>query len=116
MSKITGKITIRIDGNEIPMENGASVTPGSPKRNHERHNGKMYFNEEETNPMLEGNVLLTKDVDVIFLSNIVGVTVHIEADTGHQYVLTEATTEEAVPHSGDGKAAIKMFGQSLERI
>jgi len=116
MSKIIGKITIRVDGAEIPAENGSSVTPDGYKRNHERHGGRKYYNEEETNAMLEANVLLTKDVDVIYLSNIVDATVHIETDTGLQYVMREATTEEAVELNGEGKAAIKMFGQALEKI
>ena len=114
--QIAGKATIRIDGEVIPTENGASLTPNSPTRKAERHGGNTYYSEEETVPMLEANVLLTKDVDVLYLSNIKGATVMYESDNGKQYVLRNAFTTEAVPFSGDGKAAIKMSGQAVEEL
>ena len=114
--QITGQITIRIDGEVIPMERGATLTPDGFTRAPERHGGTTYYSEEETAPELEGNVLLTKDIDVIQLSNIKGATVMVETDTGKKWVMRDAFTTEVVPHSGDGKAALKMSGQAVEEM
>ena len=114
--QITGKAEIRIDGEVIPMENGATLTPHGVTRNPERHGGLTVFSESEEPPMLEGNVLLTKDMDVLYLSSIKDATVMFESDNGHQFVLRNAFTVDPVPHSGDGKAAIKMSGQSVEQL
>jgi len=115
-NQITGKAEIRIDGQKIAVENGATLTPHGVTRTAERHGGETFYSESEEPPMLEGNVLLTGDTDVIYLGNIKNATVLFTTDTGHQYVLRKAFTVDPVPHSGDGKAAIKMSGQSVEAM
>ena len=114
--QITGKVVIRVDGEVLPTENQATLTPDGVTRNAERHGGKTYFSEEETAPMLECNILITKNVDVKALSNIIGATVLFEADTGQQYVMRQAFTTEVVSHNGSGKTAMKMSSDTVEKI
>lgn len=115
MSQITGKVEIRVDGKKLATENRATLNPGGVTRAAERHGGKTYYGEEETPPLLETNVLITKETDVINLGSITGATVMFIADTGQKYVMRDAFTTEPVPHDGSGKAALKMSG-TVERM
>ena len=116
MPQITGKAKIRVDGNVLRTENGASLNPGGVNRNPEAHGGSTYYSEEDVPPMLECSVLMTSDIDIIYLSDITGATVMFEADTGQNYVLRDAFTTEPVPHDAAGKAPLKMSGTAVEKI
>ncbi len=114
--QITGKVSIRVDGEVLATENQATITPDGVNRNPERHGGKTYYTEEETAPLLECNVLITKDTDVKALSNIKNATVFLEADTGQQYVMRNAFTTEVVAHDGSGKTAMKMSSDTVDKV
>jgi len=117
MAKISGKATIRVDGVELKTENGAKLSPGGINRNPEAHGGNTYFTEEDVVPVLECNVLHDKDMDAIFLSGITGATVMFEADTGQTYVMRDAFTTEPVPvDTNSGKSALKMSGETVDKV
>lgn len=113
---ITGKVEIRIDGELIGTENQATLNPGGVNRSPESHGGRTYYTEEDVPPELECTVQLTKEVDVIFLSNIVGATVLFEANTGQQFIMRQAFTTEPVVHAGNGKAPMKMSADSVDKV
>jgi len=114
--QITGKVTIRVDGEVLATENKATFTPEGVTRTPERHGGKTYYSEEETPPMLEASVLITEVTDILKLSNITGATVFFEADTGQQYMMRNAFTTEVVAHDGGGKAPLKMSAESSDKV
>lgn len=117
MGMITGKATIRWDGNVLATENGATLNPGGVNRTGERHGGKSYYKEDEVNPSLECNVIHDKDTDIIALSGITGATIEFETDTGLTYILRQAfTTEPVVVDTGTGKAPLKMEADTVDQI
>jgi len=116
MGQITGKVDIRIDGKKIPTENQATLNVGGYKRDGEMHGEVNYFTKKNEIPMLKFTVLQTKDFDAIELSDIEGVTVLFEADTGQKYSMREAYTAEPVEFGGDGKAPMQMSGQRPEKV
>jgi len=116
MGQITGKVDIRFDGKKIPTENQAKLNVGGNKRNGEMHGDDNYFTKESQIPMLEFTVLETKDFDAIELSDIEGITVFFEADTGQKYMMRKSYTVEPVEFTGNGKAPMKMSGQRPEKV
>lgn len=113
---LMGKATVYVDGAHLEMERGAKLNPGGVSRQFERHLGKTYSREEEQPPSVEGNVLITKDVDVIAL-NFDNVTVIFEADTGQKYVIRNASSENPVEaDASQGKGAIKLVGDSCDKM
>jgi len=116
MAQITGKATVYVDGNKLEMENGAKANPGGISRQFERHGGRTYGREEEVAPSVEGNILHTKDVDVLALGAIKDATVIFECDTGQKYVMRDASTENPVEiDAGSGKSAIRLVGDSFDK-
>jgi len=114
--QLSGKVSIRVDGDFIATENEATLTPDGVKRDPIRHGGKTYFSEEETAPELVCKVLLTKDVDVIKLNQITNATVLFEADTGQKYYMRGAFSTEVVPFEGKGIAEMKMSANTVEKV
>ncbi len=116
MSKLTGKVVIRVDGSVIPTENQAKLNVGGDKRNPEVHGGITYHSDEEQAPMLECTVLQTKKFSAIALTKIENATVLFEADTGQKYIMRQAFTTEPVEFGGNGKAPLKMSGQLPDEV
>lgn len=115
--QLTGKATIRVDGNVLAAENGATLNPGGVNRPPERHGGDTFYVEEEVPPSLEASVLHTKDTDIMALSNITGATVHFEADTGQQFIMRGAfVTEPAVLDASSGKVPLSMSARSVDKV
>jgi type 1 fimbria pilin len=115
MPQLAGKATINFDGTQLATENGAKLNPGGANRKAERHGGRSYYQEEEVAGDLECQVLLTKDADVVALSNAVGITVQFTADTGQKFVCRGGvTTEPVVFDTGAGKAPLKMTFDSVD--
>jgi hypothetical protein len=115
MAQLTGKATVYVDGDRIEMENGAKANPGGISRQFERHGGRTYGREEEVPPSVEGNILHTKDTDVVALGQIDGATVIFETDTGQRYVMRGASIESPVEiDASSGKSAIRLVGDSFD--
>lgn len=116
MSRITGKATVYADGAKMEMERGAKANPGGISRAFERHHKRTYHKEDEVPPSVEGNILHTKDTDVLAL-DFSNATVIFEADTGQKYVMRGAYTESPVEiDAGSGKSPIKFVGDSFDKM
>lgn len=114
--QLTGKATIRVDGDVIETENGATLNPGGVNRSPEAHGGRTYYSEEEVAPQLECNVLHGKDTDIVYLSSITGATVIFEADTGQRFIMRQAfTTEPVALDASNGRSALKMSGEKIDQ-
>lgn len=117
MSKLTGNATIRIDGEEIPTERGATLDPGGANREVQMSGNRVFYREEKQPPRLQATALATEDLDIIALGNITGATVLFEADNGQDYLLSNAfTTETAELNSGEGQIRLNMAAESIEKI
>jgi hypothetical protein len=117
MRQITGKATVYVDGTKMEMERGAKAHPGGISRAFERHHGRTYALESEAAPSVEGNILHTKDTDVLALGAIDNATVIFECDTGQKYVMRGASIENPIDiDGGSGKSPVKFVGDSFERM
>lgn len=117
MRQLTGKAKVYVDGVKMEMERGAKANPGGISRKFERHHGRTYSLEEEDVPWVEGNILHTKDTDVLALSAIDNATVIFECDTGQKYVMRGACTEKPLDiDGGNGKSPVKLVGDSFDRM
>lgn len=116
--QITGKATIRVDGQLWRTEDGASLDTGGVKRTAKVGGGNVYgYSEETVPPELECKVYHTKDTDVPAINAITSATVLFESDTGDSYVLREAfVLESAKLESKDGTIPVKFSGTSCKRV
>ncbi len=116
MGQLTDKATIRFGGVVQAMEDGVTFNPGGVNREGEVHGGRTYHKGSGVAPMLEGNILHTKDTDVIALSAMTGATVIVELNTGQRYIMRQAFTTEPVPiDSGTGKSPIKISAEKVDK-
>lgn len=117
MRQLTGKATVYVDGVKMEMERGAKANPGGISRDFERHHGRTYALEKEVPPSVEGNILHTKDTDVLALSAIDNATVIFECDTGQKYVMRGASVENPIDiDGGGGKSPLKLVGDSFDKM
>ncbi|PLX49116.1 MAG: hypothetical protein C0613_08315 [Desulfobulbaceae bacterium] len=114
MKRITGRATVYVDGEQMEMERGATANPGGIARDFERHHGRTYATESEEAPFVEGNIIHTKDTDVVALSAIDNATVIFKCDTGQKWVMRGAATEN--PVGVEAKSPIKLVGDSWEAM
>ena len=114
MKQVTGRATVYADGTKMEMERGARANPGGISRQFERHHGVTYAIEDEEAPFVEGNIIHTRDTDVVALSAMNNVTIIFECDTGQKYVMRGASVES--PVSIEGKSPIKLVGDSWEAM
>lgn len=117
MKQLTGKAKVYVDGTMLEMERGAKANPGGIGRKFERHHGRTYGLEDEVPPSVEGNILHTRDSDVLALGQISDATVIFETDTGLKYVMRGAAIEAPVEiDAGSGKSAIRLVGDSFDKM
>ncbi|MBL1321509.1 MAG: phage tail tube protein [Methylophaga sp.] len=114
--QMSGKAVIRVDGSVLATENQATLTMQGVNRSPERHGGETYFTEEETAPLMECSVLITKDTNIAKLNDMTNVTVFFEADTGQQFVMRNAFTTEPLALDSSGKTPLKMSAESVDQI
>jgi len=116
-ARITGVATIRVDGQEIPTERGATLNPGGVNRNTKMAGRRVYYNEEPVAPTLQATVLHTEELDLIDVGSIRNATVLFECDNGQDYMLTGAfVTETTELNSGEGTFRLNMAARTCERI
>lgn len=116
MAQVTGKAIIRVDGEEIPTENGAQLNPGGVNRNPEAHGGNVYYREEDVPPELTAQVMHTRDIDIKALSAIESATVIFEADTGQRFILRGAFTTAPVElDAGNGRAQLTLSARACDK-
>jgi hypothetical protein len=115
--RVTGVATIKVDGQEIPTEKGATLNPGGANRNTKMAGRRVYYSEEPVAPTLEATVLHTEEIDIIELGKIKGATVLFECDNGQDYQLQGAfVTETAELSSGEGQVRLRMAARNCERL
>ncbi len=117
MSEITGRADVRVDGELIATEVGATLNVGGANRNSERHGGHTYYVEEEVAPTVELTVLHTADTDMVALAAITNATVQFTCNTGQQYVLRNSfVTETPALDAATGKVPLKLDAESCDLV
>lgn len=116
MSKITGKAIIRVDGEELRTEDGATLNIGGQNRSSKMGGGKHHgYQEEDVPPSMECSIYHDKKLSLRWLSDITNATVMFETDTGSIYTLRDAFTTEPVSlNAKDGTVALKMEAPSVD--
>ncbi|WP_137972411.1 phage tail tube protein [Pseudomonas sp. F(2018)] len=115
--QVTGIATIRVDGQEIPSEKGATLNPGGVNRTPRMAGKRVFYNEEPVAPTLQCTVLHTDEIDLIDLNTIKDATVLVECDNGQDYLLTGAfVTETAELNTGEGQVRLNFAARTCERI
>ncbi|WP_338664992.1 phage tail tube protein [Pararoseomonas sp. SCSIO 73927] len=118
MPKFLGRATIRAAGTVIKSAKGASLDIGGTKRTPVVVGGVVGWSEETVPSMLECETALEAGMSLRAISNLAGVTVTFEADTGQRYVISDAfhTDTPTMKDGEGGNVAIKMAGPPAEEV
>ena len=113
MGKLLGKAVIKVDGEKLLTEDGATLNPGGETRTPKTAGGNVVGHSEETTaPELNANIIVGPNFISKKTFDIVGATVIFEADTGQIWRINEAfSMEPGVIDAGAGTAPIKLSGK-----
>ena len=117
-NKLFGRAKVTVGGLLLNTVRGVTLDPGGVKRTPVTGaNSSDGYTEEVVPSKLECEVLVDAGVSIVDLSNLVGVTVLVQFDTGQQYLIPGAyTTDPVVATEGEGKAKLAMQGQEAVEI
>lgn len=109
MSQVTGIVKIYLDGALQRSKPGAKLKLGGYKRT--PHTGHSHYgtSDEVVSSELDCTLVDMADTDAVELSNLRGVVVRFETDTGNTYQATMDTAEPC-EHSGS-EVTLKMVGE-----
>lgn len=118
MTQITGKCTVRVDGEELLKEVGGTLNVGGSEREAQMGpRGVNGFKENPVAPSLQITAHHTADTDIVRLAGISSATVLFETDTGHSYLLRRAfVTEPPELDAGAGTFGLNFSAHAVERI
>lgn len=116
--KITGNVTIRLDGEELLTDGKGTLNPGGFNRESKMNGRRVVgYSESVVAPTLSVVVHHTEATDIVKLSNLIGATALLETDTGQTWMLRAAfTTSPTALDTGAGTVALEMSGLGLERV
>lgn len=113
MGALLGKAIVKVDGEQLLTEDGATLNPGGETRTPKTANKNVVgFTEETTAPELNCNII----VGPTFISkktfDIVGATVIFQANTGQIWRINDAfSMEPGVIDASAGTAPLKISGK-----
>jgi hypothetical protein len=112
--KFTGICYIKIDGVLQESKEGAKLALGGMGRTPQFSNGAVVgYTEKPKEATIEATFLDGPNSDLRELSDIAGVTVEFETDSGVSYIVREAFVTEPVElTAGDGEVSVKMAGKA----
>lgn len=116
MGQLTGRVTIRIDGQEIKSKDGAKLDIGGVKRNTEKGGGRIHgYTEEDMEPSVEFKIAHDKNISLKWLASLTSATVMFETDTGKQFTVRDAYTTEPPTLTGND-VDVKMAGKECDEL
>lgn len=117
MAKLTGIVTVKVNGSPLRSKPGASLKVGGKiKKAESDANGFIGHSVEEIKPAeVKCTLLHAGDTDLITLQNIEDATVVFETDTGQSYLVRGAATEGEVEMKGK-EVDITFTGQPAELV
>jgi len=102
MGQLTGRLTIRIDGQEKKSKDGATLNPGGVNRTTEKGGGRVHgYTEEDEQPSVSFKMAHDKDTSLLALGKLTDATLSFETDTGVIFTLRGAYTTK--PPTLNGK-------------
>lgn len=118
MSQITGKATVKVDGEELLTDVDATLNVGGVSREAVMGpRGVQGHRETPEAPTLTTTVRHTEGTDLLALGRITGATVLFETDTGDGYMLRRAFVTDTVElSSGNGGVRLNWSGYGVERL
>ncbi|PWG62860.1 phage tail tube protein [Sediminicurvatus halobius] len=118
MTQITGKATVRVDGEELLSEVGATLNVGGVEREAQLGpRGVQGYKENPVAPSIQVTVQHTGETDIVQLAGITAASVLFETDTGVTYLMREAfVTEPPELDASAGTFALNFSGMGLERV
>ena len=113
----TGRLIIRIDGQEHPSMDGATLNIGGVNRSPVKGGGRVLnaFTEEDQETTLDFKLHHKKDLSLKAIGDLTDATVMFETDSGVQFVIRGAYTTEP-PSLSDGKVDVKMAAVECDEL
>lgn len=118
MTQITGKATVKVDGDELLSEVGGTLNVGGVEREAVvGPRGPQGYRENPVAPTLQVTVRHTENTDLIALGRITNATVLFETDTGDAYLLRRAWCSEPPElAASDGDITLNLSAIAIERV
>jgi hypothetical protein len=115
--KLTGIVTIKVDGEIMRSKEGAKLSLGGKERTAQTGNKVYGFTEKLVPSMCEFTLAHAGGDDLIGLQNSVDTTLEFETDTGDTYMIRDAfSTKPAELTGGEGDVAMEFSGQPAELL
>jgi hypothetical protein len=113
--QVTGRVKVKMDGELLRSEPGASVTSwGGPKRTPMANDqGSTDFKVENKPGQIKATIHHVASTDIPAIRAFQGGTVIFETDTNHVYTMDGAFTED-VGELKDGKVEVTFGGDPIE--
>lgn len=116
--KTLGRATVRLDGEELLIDNGATFDPGGIQRNLVKGTTIHGYAEEAMEARVECSMTMTADTDLKKIGATENATVVFEADTGQIFVLSNAWLEPTpkVTAQEGGRIPLVFVAKQYEQI
>jgi hypothetical protein len=118
--RISGVCFLKVDAEQIPLKGSFSYGLGAPTREGLVGPDAIHgFKEMPTVPFIEGQIVNTKDIDLVALSKIVDATLTLELANGKVVALRNSWITNADGLKGDteeGSVEVRFEGLSAEEV
>lgn len=116
MGQLTGRVTIRIDGQELKSKDGAKLDIGGVNRETQKGGGRIHgYTEEDMQPAVEFKIAHDKNISLKWLAGLTGATVMFETDTGASFIMRDSYTTEPPSLTGND-VDVKMEGKECDEL
>ena len=117
MSKATGQVKIRVNGQAYKSKRGATLRPSGVTRNEIPRDYGVDYSEEFTGPRIEATFVHGPGFDLQAF-DILDATVLFETDTGQIYQIINARRIEEPPTltAGEGEVPVRIGGDKSVRV
>ncbi len=117
--KMHGRAEIRLGGQYIESEDGATLTPGGLKNTGEMIGDGFYFSQTKIPSILTCRVPVTKDTSVRALQELSGIEIIFQSDTGRTWIINGACQTNDLNFGGgegNGKVELSFSGEPAEEM
>lgn len=118
MARITSRIKVLVDGDELLNKTGWTFNPGGINRTTVNGDQKTHgYTEEIMNAQVTGDISHTEAQDLVALGDIENATIVIETNSGQSYVIRGAwLTEPGALNTSEGGVTLTFEGPKAERM
>ncbi|HLS32163.1 MAG TPA: phage tail tube protein [Brevibacterium sp.] len=116
MAKVTGRVTVKINGETLRSAPGASIQVGGVTREAVPNDqGTVDYRETTAAAEVSATLVHVAETDLIALRDFVGGTVNYETDTGVTYVIGDAFVTE-LGELSEGEVEVTFSGNPAEQV